>query len=72
MPERVRRLMDTMIFDVVVAEGMARELAELAYELTQDGCNATAQVIQDMGRMNRVRSLELRGNLAALVVARDR
>lgn len=64
--------MDTMIFDVVEAEGLASELAELAYELTQDGCDATAQVILDMGRMNRVRVLQLRGNLAALIVARDR
>ena len=72
MPGSTRRIIDKMMFDVAEADGMARDLAELAHELTQNGCDATAGVLRDMCRTNRVRSLELQGKLAALIVARDR
>lgn len=58
--------MDATILEIVEQEGMARELAELAYGLAQDGHPATAQLLRAMSRGRRIKGMELRSNLAVL------
>lgn len=72
MPESTRRLVDAMTYEVVETEGMARDLAEIAHDLDEDGCKATAQIFRDMSRKLRVKGLERRSNLAALIVEHDK
>lgn len=69
MPDTCRQVMDATIAEIVEEEGMALELAELAYELAQDGHHATAQMLRQMGRRHRINGMALRGNLAVLQAA---
>lgn len=66
MPDRRRQRMDATILEIVEQEGTAREIAELAYSLAEDGHHATASMLRTMGRRRRVRGMELRGDLAVL------
>ncbi|MBA9071590.1 uncharacterized sporulation protein YeaH/YhbH (DUF444 family) [Methylobacterium sp. RAS18] len=66
MTEAHRQRMDTTIRAIVEQEGEARELAELAHRLMQDGHSATARLLRAMSRRLRVKGMELRGDLAVL------
>ncbi|GJD55589.1 hypothetical protein IFDJLNFL_1476 [Methylobacterium dankookense] len=57
--------MDATIAEIIEREGMARELATRAHELAQHGHHATAELFRQMGRQQRVKGMELRGNLGA-------
>lgn len=66
MPDRRRQRMDATILEIVEQEGMAREIAEMAHSLAQDGHHATADMLRTMSRRRRVIGMELRANLAVL------
>lgn len=63
--------MDTTIEQIIEEEGLARDLATRAYELAQNGHHATAELFRQMGRRQRVKGMQLRGNLAALEASED-
>lgn len=69
MSDAHRQLVDATIAEIIEHENMARELAEFAHLMDVDGHHATAETIRAMGRSRRVKSLELRGHLAALTIA---
>jgi hypothetical protein len=64
MRAALRRMMDAMIMTIVVYEGFARELAEMAAQATAHNPGiAEAAMVQS--RQHRVKAIEMRAQLAA-------
>lgn len=67
MSETTERLADILARGIVTQEGFARELAEVSEALRRDGHHASAEAMLRLCHHHRIRGMEDRGNLAALM-----
>ncbi len=51
--DELRQLMDVMIRDIITDEGFARELAEMAHTVAQEGRQNTAEALRTASRLHR-------------------
>ena len=61
-----RDLMDAFLRCIVVDEGFAGEMAEVAYQCEKDGNQAVAAALRNISRNHRIRGMESRAQIAAL------
>ncbi|WP_018262475.1 hypothetical protein [Methylobacterium sp. WSM2598] len=66
MRDELRRLISVILEGIVLDEGFARELAEIAHQCQQDGNPSVARGMQALSRMHRVKGIEGRAKLAGL------
>lgn len=66
MSLKFRRLIDEKSKEVVVGEGFARELAEVAHALQQGGHSVIAEGMRNLSRHHRVRGMRVRAEIAVL------
>lgn len=66
MRDEVRQLIDALLHGIAQDEDFARELAELAFLLEQDGNSTTARGMLDLSSRHRIKGIEARAKIAAL------
>lgn len=66
MRQALRTWIDGLHRDVVLTEGCARDLAEMADFLAQHGEHATVDALRTVSRHHRVKAIQLRAQIAAL------
>ena len=66
MRDAVQELIDVTVRRIILDEGFARDLAEIAHACEQDGAPETAEGIPDLSRHHRIKPLEKRAGIAAL------
>lgn len=67
MRDALRQLMDVMLKGIVVDEGFAQELADMA-ALARDDFPGFAEAALTLSRQHRIKALLLRARLAALSI----
>lgn len=66
MREAIRDLMDATLKDIVLIEGFARELAEMAYRVGLDDGLKTVDAMRAISRHHQVNAIKRRAELASL------
>lgn len=66
MREEVRQVMNLTLKGIFKDEGCAREMAEAAYWVEQDGHAATAAEMRHISRQYRIQGMKKRAKLALL------
>lgn len=67
MPSALLDLVNVLLRDIADNEGFARELGELGAQFEAEGDTTTARGMRDLGLRHRVRAIEERAQISALV-----
>lgn len=66
MDREIRELIDILLRSVAQDEGFARDLAELAYQLGEEGRATAARGMLDLSRRHQIKGMEGRARIFAL------
>lgn len=67
-----RRVLDAKTQEIILDEGFARDLAEVAYTMQQDGHHVVAEGMRNLSRHHRIRGLKARAEIMILASENER